>query len=94
MKGSYIYILTNRQRTVFYTGVTGNFVRRMQAHILGKGSVFCRKYNVNILVYYELFIDIQSAIKREKQIKGWKREWKIALIKTRNPDLKNLFHIK
>ena len=90
MKESYIYILSNKNRTVFYTGVTGNLTNRMSRHIEGKGSKFCKKYNVRELIYFETFIDIRDAISREKEIKGWRREKKLALIKRRNPDLTNL----
>ena len=64
-----IYILTNKNRTVFYTGVTNNLSRRLQEHYDGIGSVFTRKYNCHILVYYETFPDIRQAIEREKYIK-------------------------
>jgi putative endonuclease len=90
MKTSYVYILTNKNRTVFYTGVTGDLVKRMSYHRAGTGSQFCAKYNVKILVYYEIHIDIRDAIKRETQIKRWNRQWKIDLIKSRNPELKDL----
>jgi len=90
MKESYIYILSNKNRTVLYTGVTGNLALRIKSHLEGKGSDFCKKYNVTDLIYYELFIDIRNAIKREKEIKGWRRDKKLALIKRRNPELKNL----
>ena len=59
-------------------------------HKNGTGSAFCKKYNVNILVYYELYTNILEAIHREKQLKKWNREWKIALIKKKNPYLKDL----
>jgi len=90
MKTSYTYILSNGNRTVFYTGVTADLTRRMQEHRKGKGSVFCSTYNVNELIYYEIFIDILDAIRREKEIKGWRREKKLALIRSRNPELKDL----
>ena len=90
MNESFIYILSNKNRTVFYTGVTGNLTLRMKSHIQGKGSVFCKKYNIKELIYYEFFIDIREAIKREKEIKGWREEKKLALIQQRNPELKNL----
>jgi putative endonuclease len=90
MKESYIYILSNKNRTVFYTGVTGHLADRMKSHQEGIGSEFCRKYNVKELVYYELFLDINDAIHREKEIKGWRREKKLALIRKRNPEMKNL----
>jgi predicted GIY-YIG superfamily endonuclease len=63
MKRSYVYIITNRYRTVFYIGVTANLFQRIKAHKEGTGSKFCRKYNVSILVYYEVFSDIREANK-------------------------------
>ena len=73
MKESYVYIISNRDRTVFYVGVTNNLSRRMKEHAEGEGSKFCNRYNVNELVYYEIFVDISNAISREKQIKSWRR---------------------
>ncbi len=90
MKEGFVYILTNQRRTVLYIGVTSDLVTRMKDHHIGRGSEFCRRYQVKILVYYELFLDIRSAIRREKQLKKWKREWKIELIKKRNPEMKDL----
>jgi putative endonuclease len=90
MKESYIYILSNKNRTVFYTGITGDLSKRMEFHLDGRGSEFCRKYNVRELLYYEIFMNINEAIRREKEIKGWRREKKIALILSKNPDLRNL----
>ena len=75
---------------MFYTGVTANLSRRMQKHKSGKGSSFCYRYNVSILVYYELHINILDAIRREKQIKKWNRDWKIELIRKKNPDMRDL----
>jgi putative endonuclease len=75
---------------VFYTGVTADLSRRLAQHRSGKGSVFCKKYNVTTLVYYEISTDIRSAIAREKQLKNWKREWKIDLIRSKNPEMKDL----
>ena len=90
MKESFVYILTNQNRTIFYTGVTADLVNRIKFHLKGKGSVFCRKYNINILVYNEKFMDISDAIIREKQIKKYKKEWKMNLIHSRNPEMKDL----
>ncbi len=90
MKAGYIYILTNKTNAVFYVGVTSNLSRRMREHRDGVGSVFCRKYHIRKLVYYEQQIDIMSAIRREKQLKKWKRSWKIDLIRQRNPEMKDL----
>jgi putative endonuclease len=83
-----VYILTNKAKTVLYTGVTNNLKVRLQQH---KDSLnpdsFTSKYKVFHLLYFEKFTWIQLAIAREKEIKGWKRDKKIALIKTINPDL-------
>ena len=90
MKEGFVYILTNPGRTVLYIGVTSDLVTRMKDHSIGKGSEFCRRYQVKILVYYELLPDIMSAIRMEKQLKQWKRKWKLELIKKRNPEMKDL----
>ncbi|WP_264523341.1 GIY-YIG nuclease family protein [Flavobacterium sp. N502536] len=86
----YIYIITNKSRTVFYTGVTNNLRVRLNQHkencITGK-KTFASRYKVEFLLYYEKFTWIQEAIRREKEIKGWRREKKIELIKTINLDL-------
>ena len=91
----YVYILTNKAKTVLYTGVTNNLKIRLQQH---KNSLnpnsFTAKYNVHFLLYFEKFTWIQMAMAREKEIKGWKKDKKIILIKTINPELNflnNLF---
>jgi putative endonuclease len=90
----YVYILTNKAKSVLYTGVTNNLKIRLQQH---KESLnpesFTTKYNVHYLLYYEKFTWIQLAIAREKEIKGWKRDKKITVIKTFNPDLKFLDYL-
>ena len=91
MKESYVYIMTNRNNTTFYIGVTNNLIRRVSEHNDGIGSVFTRKYNLEKLVYFEEFTDIREAIYREKQLKNWHRQWKINLIKTMNPEMRDLF---
>ncbi|SHL86606.1 GIY-YIG nuclease family protein [Flavobacterium chilense] len=86
----YIYIITNKSKTVFYTGVTNNLRIRLSQHkenIGGESKSFTSKYKVEFLLYYEKFTWIQEAIGREKEIKGWNRNKKIELIKTINPDL-------
>ena len=90
MKGGYIYILSNKNRTTLYIGVTSDLDRRIAEHVEGEGSKFSSKYNLTDLVYFEEFDDISEAIAREKQLKNWKREWKINLIKSLNPELKDL----
>ncbi len=87
----YVYIMTNFQNTVLYTGVTNNLKRRVYEHKHGIGSEFTKKYNVNKLVYYETCNDILSAIEREKQIKGGSRQRKIILVNSLNPDWCDLY---
>ena len=82
--------MTNFNRTVLYTGVTNDLERRVKEHKSGEGSTFTKKYNCVYLLYYERMQDIEQAIKREKQLKKWKREWKMNIIKEHNPDLKDL----
>ena len=88
----YVYILTNPSYTVLYTGVTKDLVKRVyeHKHHLDPDS-FTSKYNAVYLVYYESTTDIKSAIVREKQIKGWTRKKKDALIDTMNPERKDLY---
>lgn len=90
MKQYYVYIVTNKFRTTFYIGVTNDLNKRTSQHNDGKGSIFTSKYNLTDLVYYEVFHDINQAISREKQLKNWKKEWKINLIKTINSNLETL----
>lgn len=66
MKKSFIYIVSNKNRTVLYVGVTANLMKRIESHKNGTGSVFTKRYNVNQLMHFELFSDINLAIKREK----------------------------
>lgn len=85
MKQYFIYILTNTYNTVFYTGITNNLKKRVWQHKQKLVSGFTEKYNLWKLVYYEVCEDVKSAIAREKQIKDYRREKKIALIKSLNP---------
>ena len=86
----FVYIMSNKNHSVFYTGVTNDFKARAWEHKLGKGGSFTSKYNCGDLLYYEEHDNILEAIDREKQIKRWKREWKIKLITKSNPDMKCL----
>ncbi len=89
MKQYYVYIMTNKSRTL-YTGVTNNLERRVVQHKQKVTPGFTSKYNVTQLAYCEVFTDIRDAIAREKQIKGWLRSRKIALIESVNPEWKDL----
>lgn len=90
----YVYILTNKVKTVLYTGVTNNLKIRLAQHkeLLNPNS-FTAKYKVHYLLYFEKFTWIQQAIAKEKEIKGWKRDKKIILIKTINPELNFLNYL-
>ena len=88
----YVYILSNDHKNVIYTGVTSDLVRRVYEHKnhLDKSS-FTSRYNVDNLVYFEVTTDIDSAIAREKQIKGWNRKRKDKLIETKNQNWNDLY---
>jgi len=89
-KGGFIYILTSKSYRVLYTGVTNDLVKRTYQHKHGLIDGFTKKYNVNKLVYYEVFEDIINAISREKQIKSWPRRRKLELINAMNPEWRDL----
>ena len=91
MKNSYIYILSNYNRTLLYIGVTSNLCKRIVEHKNGKGSIFTKKYKLHFLMYFEEFSSIDQSIAREKQLKNWHKEWKWNLIKSKNSDLRDLF---
>ena len=87
----YVYILTNTHHNVFYTGVTNDLERRCYEHKIKKTKGFTQKYNVDNLIYFERFEFIDLAIAREKQIKGYSRNKKKALIDKFNKDCKELY---
>jgi len=84
-------MMMNKMRTVIYTGVTNNLVRRPYEHKSKINRGFTQRYNVNKLVYFEEYNDINQAIAREKQIKGWSRAKKLKLIESMNPYFKDLY---
>ncbi|WP_022823904.1 GIY-YIG nuclease family protein [Hymenobacter norwichensis] len=88
----YIYILTNPTKTVLYTGVTNDLRRRLYEHSSGRGNAgkFTGRYQTDLLVYFELCPDAMQAIAREKQLKGWTRSKKDALITAFNPNWKTI----
>ena len=89
---SYVYILTNITNRVLYVGVTSNLVNRVYEHKQKLVQGFSAKYNVDKLAYYEIFEDINEAIKREKQLKGGSREKKLKLIKKTNPLFEDIYN--
>jgi len=82
--------MTNKYRTTFYIGVTSNLHKRIIEHAEGVGSKFTGKYQLTDLVYFEVYSDINQAIAREKQLKNWRHDWKLNLIKEQNPTLETL----
>jgi putative endonuclease len=90
-KQSFIYIITNKNNTVFYTGVTTDIIKRIWEHKQKMTPGFTKKYNIDKLVYYEIFEDIEQAIEREKQIKAGSRKKKIDLIESINKDYRDLY---
>ncbi len=87
----YVYIITNWNNKVLYTGVTNDLGRRMYEHINGVNEGFSKKYNLKKLVYFEHTTDIDSALEREKQIKKYSRKRKIKLIESMNQNWEDLY---
>ncbi len=90
-KQYYIYIMTNKNKTVLYTGVTSDLIKRVYQHKEKMVEGFTKKYNITKLVYYELFDDPENAIAREKQIKAGSRQKKIDLVNTMNSSWNDLY---
>lgn len=86
-----MYILASKRNGTLYIGVTSDPVQRIWQHKNKMVGGFTKKYNVNKLVYYEVHLNAESAIVREKQMKKWQRAWKIQLIEEKNPDWKDLY---
>ena len=87
----FVYILANGRHTTFYTGVTNDLARRMAEHRAATDATFVGTYNVRTLVYVEQHADVRDAIEREKRLKWWRREWKLALIQSQNPAMRDLW---
>lgn len=87
----YVYILSSFHNRVLYIGMTSDLPKRVWEHKNKVIKGFTDKYNVNRLVYYEVYDDAESAIKRERNMKEWKRDWKIELIEKQNPEWLDLF---
>ena len=88
---SYVYILSNNRNAVLYTGITSDLLKRMSQHKSKLIEGFTKKYNVDKLVYYLQYEDINEAIKKEKQIKAGSRKMKESLITKANPEWKDLY---
>ena len=92
-KNYYVYILASKRNGTLYIGVTSNLIKRVWEHKEKIADGFTKKYDVDKLVYVEYFRDPENAIKREKRLKKYKRQWKINLIEKDNPQWKDLYDI-
>ncbi len=90
-KNYYIYLLTNSNLNVLYIGITNDLIRRIYEHKHKLQNGFTYRYNVDRLVYFEIFTEVHLAIEREKQIKGWSRKKKDMLVNRSNPQWKDLY---
>ncbi len=86
-----VYILASKRNGTLYTGVTSDLIKRIWEHKNDLVAGFTKRHRVHTLVWYELHADMISAIEREKNIKEWKREWKLNLIEKNNPDWRDLY---
>jgi putative endonuclease len=91
MATGFVYIMASKRNGTLYLGVTSSIPARVSAHREGRGSEFCRNYNVKLLVYVEEYPLYADAIRRETNLKRWKRAWKLALIEKVNPQWDDLF---
>jgi putative endonuclease len=89
----YVYMLASGRHGTLYVGITNNLRTRVKQHRAGRGSQFVKKYRVHRLVYVETFASPLEAISREKQLKNWRRAWKIQLIEEDNRDWSDLSHL-
>jgi putative endonuclease len=92
LKQPAVYIVTSKRNGTLYIGVTSDLVKRIWEHKNNMVEGFTKRYNVHRLVWYELHAAMESAITREKQLKNWKRKWKLELIESINPDWKDLYN--
>ncbi len=89
-KSYFVYIVTNKYNTVFYTGITNNLVKRIYEHRQKYVDGFTKRYDIYKLVYFEEYSDVRNALEREKQIKDYRREKKFDLIRKENPQFEEL----
>ncbi len=91
MKEAYVYIMSSKRNGTLYVGVTSDLVKRVYEHKAGIIDGFTKRYRIGVLVYYEMHESIMNAIEREKQLKKWNRDWKIAIIEKFNPTWQDLY---
>jgi putative endonuclease len=87
-----VYILASQRNGTLYIGITDNLLRRVWEHKHQLVEGFTNRYEIHHLVYYEVYEDPESVIAREKQLKEWRRNWKLELIEEKNPDWKDLYN--
>ena len=91
MKSAYVYLMASGRNGTLYVGVTTDLIRRVYEHKHDLVEGFTKRYHVHHLVWFEECGDVRAAIAREKQIKKWKREWKLRLVQEFNPDWRDLY---
>lgn len=91
MKVYYVYLLASKRNGTLYIGVTSDLIRRVWQHKNKALAGFTKRYDLNKLVYYESFANVNLAIRREKRLKEWQRNWKLNLIESINPEWKDLY---
>jgi len=91
MKKGYVYIITNQRNGTLYVGVTSDLIKRVYEHKQKAVEGFSKKYDLTMLVWYEVHDDIKESIKREKAIKKWERHWKVKRIQEMNPEWNDLY---
>jgi putative endonuclease len=89
----YVYLLASRKYGTLYIGVTNDLIRRVYEHRSNVVDGFTRRYDVDKLVWFEVYDDVLSAIAREKELKKWRRDWKIRLIEEQNPNWMDLYPV-
>ena len=91
MRDYFVYLLASQPHGTLYVGVTNDLIRRVHEHREGLADGFTKQHGIKLLVWFESTPSIEAAIQREKQIKNWKRDWKIALIERTNPQWRDLY---
>jgi len=92
MKSFFVYILASKRNGTLYIGVTSNLIKRINEHKSDAVAGFTSKYKIHDLVYFEALQTAEDAITREKQLKAWKRDWKVQLIEKNNPNWEDLYY--
>ncbi|MBK9081843.1 MAG: GIY-YIG nuclease family protein [Rhizobiales bacterium] len=86
----FVYVIASKRNGTLYIGVTSDLARRMEQHKARVGAGFAARHGVDRLVYFERFSEVNEAIAREKQLKGWNRAWKVSMIERGNPEWREI----